>query len=93
VKDLIEHIKTLKNDRSFLLNKFVNKRNKVIDSTFIKDDLNKVLENREATEENLIEHKRLAMELIGFVIREEDERYLMEIEKKNFEKDVKDIIY
>lgn len=33
------------------------------------------------------------MELIGFVNREEDERYLMEVEKRNMEQDVKDIIY
>ena len=33
------------------------------------------------------------MELIGFLNHEEDERYLMDLEKKNLEKDVKDIIY
>ena len=33
------------------------------------------------------------MELIGFVNREEDERYLMEVDKRNLEKDVKDIIH
>lgn len=33
------------------------------------------------------------MQLIGFVNREEDEKYLMEVEKRNLEKDVKDIIY
>jgi len=33
------------------------------------------------------------MELIGYVNREEDERYLMEVEKRNLENDVKDIIY
>ena len=31
--------------------------------------------------------------MIGFINREEDERYLMELEKKNVEKDVKQIIY
>lgn len=33
------------------------------------------------------------MELIGMINREEDDRYLMELEKRNFEKDVKDIVY
>lgn len=41
----------------------------------------------------MIKHKQIITELIGFVNREEDEKYLMEVEKRNLENDVKDIIY
>jgi hypothetical protein len=34
----------------------------------------------------------LIKELIGFLNREEDERYLVDLERKNVEKDVRDII-
>ena len=60
---------------------------------FIKDDLKNIVDDKSVNEENLIQHKRLILELIGFVNREEDERYLMEVEKRNLENDVKDIIY
>lgn len=59
----------------------------------IKEDLEEVLNNKDNSEENLIKHKQMIMQLIGFVNREEDEKYLMEVEKRNLEKDVKDIIY
>ncbi len=59
----------------------------------VKEDLNAILEDKDTSEENLIKHKQLIMELIGFVNREEDEKYLMEVQKRNLENDVKDIIY
>jgi len=75
------------------LNKFIDKTDNLVNSTFIKDDIKNIIESKEVTNENLIEHKRLILELIGFVNREEDDKYLMSLEKKNLEKDVKDIIY
>ena len=35
----------------------------------------------------------MILELIGFVNREEDDKYLTSLEKRNLERDVKDIIY
>lgn len=70
----------------------MDKTDQMINGTFIKDGLN-IIESKEVTDENLIEHKRLILELIGFVNREEDDRYLMSLEKRNLERDVKDIIY
>lgn len=86
-------IETLKSDREFILDKYVDKSNKLISNTIVKDDMVRLLENREVTEDNLIEHKRLIKETIGFMNKEEDEKYLMELEKKNFESDVKSIFY
>ena len=87
------YINSLKTDRNFLLNKFIDKTDQLVNGTFIKDDVKNIIESKEVTNENLIEHKRLILELIGFVNREEDDKYLMSLEKKNLEKDVKDIIY
>lgn len=80
-------------DRAFLLNKFVDKKNVTVNQTIIKEKMNDILDDKEVSEKNLIEHKKTILELIGFVNREEDERYLMEVEKKNLEKDVRDLVY
>lgn len=69
----------MKSERGFLLNKFLDKNNRTLNNTIIKENLRETVDNKEVSEVNLINHKRLIYELIGFVNREEDERYLMEI--------------
>mmetsp|Transcript_12499 Transcript_12499/g.12265 ORF Transcript_12499/g.12265 Transcript_12499/m.12265 type:complete len:106 (-) Transcript_12499:770-1087(-) len=65
----------------------------MVDNAFNRQDLSQTLEDQTISPENLIEHKRLITQLIGCVNREEDERYLVELEKKNVEKDVRDIVH
>jgi hypothetical protein len=93
LSDLQEVIETLKQDREYLLCKFIDKSDKVVDTAFLKEDILGVLNDEGVNDSNLIEHKRVIKQLIGFINREEDERYLVGLEKKNVEKDVKDIIY
>ena len=76
-----------------MLNKFIDKHDKMLDNTFVRANLQTVLDTRDVSESNLIDHKRLLLELIGFINREEDDRYLMEIEKRNLEKDVREMFY
>ena len=47
--------------------------------------MEKVLNNKEVSEENLLEQKRIIKSLIGLLNREEDEKYLLEVEKRNLE--------
>jgi hypothetical protein len=64
-----------------------------VEKGFVKEEVIKVVENKDVSEENLIKHKILIKELIGAVNREEDAKYLMSLEKRNFENDVKVIIH
>jgi hypothetical protein len=64
-----------------------------VEKGFVKEEVIKVVENKDVSEENLIKHKILIKELIGTVNREEDAKYLMSLEKRNFENDVKVIIH
>ena len=93
IKELCINIEKIKLERSFILNKFVDKRSNLLDNYFLKDHLQDTLHSKEITQDNIFKHKRIINELIGFINREEDERYLIEVQMKNLEKDVKDIIY
>jgi len=84
MKGLKEYIDKLKNEREYLLCKF---------NYSAQMNLKETLENKELTEENLIEHKTLIEKIIGEFYDIEDRHFTENYKRKYFEKEVYDTMW